>query len=313
MKSYILGLKVPTNDTIKSRTSTVAKSLATSVIPRIDPYDWELEIAKKILRFGEKGEALCTYCGKPATELDHLNPLVNNKMPSGYITEIANLVPCCRNCNGSKRSMPWKEWLTQNTNIAEETKRESIRILTRYTTELPATKLDYDKIKGFKAFWNNYNSICEKLESAEREAKGILPIVENAICRRLSPEKRIINVNGKFNIFSIDGREKLLKKLANTIEIIKSTKEVDSGAEYVSDEMFLLQFGKKYGVLTLDDIIVMGKYDKIEVEDDYLCGIISGKEYYVTPGKELVEYDQEPPTDAIRFVDRYDYDPSLDY
>lgn len=313
MRSYILGLKVPTNDTIKSRTSTVAKSLATSVIPRIDPFDWELEIAKKTLRFGEEGEVLCTYCGKPATELDHLNPLVNNKMPSGYITEIANLVPCCRKCNGSKRSMPWKEWLTQNTDIEEETKRESIRILTRYTTELPATKLDYDKIKGFKAFWNNYKSICEKLDTAEKEARKILPTVESTIRRHLSPEKRIINVNGKFNVFSADGRKKLLNNPANKIEIIKSTKEADNVAEYVSDEMFLLEFGKKYGVLTLDDIIVKGKYDKIEAGDDYLCGIVSGKEYYVTPGKELVEYDQDPPADAIRFIDRYDYDPSLGY
>lgn len=313
MKKKIFGLNVPTKDTIKSRTSTVAKSLATSVIPRIDPFDWELAIAEKILRFDKNDNPLCTYCGKPATEWDHLNPLIDKTKPSGYITEIANLVPCCHDCNGSKGSKKWKEWLTQNTDIAEETKRESIRILTRYTTELPATKLNYHEIKGFKDFWDNYNSICKKLEAAEKEAKGLLPKVESAICRHLSPEKRIIKVNDKFNVFSVDGRKKLLNKSANKIEIIKSTHEADDGAEYVSDEMFLLEFGKKYGVLTLDDIIVMGKYDKIEVGDDYLCGIILEKECYVTPGEELVEYDQDPPADAIRFIDRYNYDPSLNY
>lgn len=314
MKQSIFDLKVPNNDTIKSRTSTVAKSLATSVIPRIDPLDWELEIAKKILRFDNNGKPLCTYCGKPATEWDHLNPLINKKKPTGYITEIANLVPCCRSCNGSKRGKPWREWLENNTDITEETKQESIRILTRYSTELPPIKLEYDKIKGFKAFWDSYyNGICKQLQKAECAAKGLLSEVDDAIRRQLSPEKRITRVNNKFNVLSIDGKNKLLNKNAGNIEIIKSTQEADDGAEYVSDEMFLLQFGKKYGVLTLDDVIVTGKYDNIEVGDDYLCGIISGKEYYVTPGERLVEYDQDPPADAIRFVDRYDYDPSMDY
>jgi len=35
----------------------------------------------------------CSYCGTPATEWDHLRPLVMNKKPTGYISEIHNLVP----------------------------------------------------------------------------------------------------------------------------------------------------------------------------------------------------------------------------
>lgn len=42
------------------------------------------------------------YCGEQYKEWDHLNSLVENKRPTGYILEIHNLVPACGGCNQSK-------------------------------------------------------------------------------------------------------------------------------------------------------------------------------------------------------------------
>ena len=56
-------------------------------------------------------EAVCAYCGGVATEWDHLRPLVVNKQPTGYISEIHNLVPACGKCNQSKGNKNWREWL----------------------------------------------------------------------------------------------------------------------------------------------------------------------------------------------------------
>jgi len=47
----------------------------------------------------------CWYCGQPATQMDHINPvfLGGNNSPT-------NLVPVCSWCNKSKRHYPIEEW-----------------------------------------------------------------------------------------------------------------------------------------------------------------------------------------------------------
>jgi hypothetical protein len=42
---------------------------------------------------------------------DHLRPLVKNKLPTGYISEIRNLVPSCGPCNQSKGASDWRAWM----------------------------------------------------------------------------------------------------------------------------------------------------------------------------------------------------------
>ncbi|MFL6304101.1 MAG: HNH endonuclease [Candidatus Sulfotelmatobacter sp.] len=44
----------------------------------------------------------CAYCGNKSTEWDHLRPIITNQEPTGYITEISDLVPRCGKCNQSK-------------------------------------------------------------------------------------------------------------------------------------------------------------------------------------------------------------------
>ena len=175
MKKKILGLNVPTNDTIKSRTSTVAKSLATSIIPRIDPTEDEIENVKKI--FTKEGKLCCAYCSEKATEWDHFHPLVVDSKPTGYITEINNLVPCCKNCNPSKGNKDWANWLLNDDtekspkgrNISYDVIMENYDRLLEYDKK-PKVKIEYDSVEGFNNYWRMYSQICDMLNQAQKQA-----------------------------------------------------------------------------------------------------------------------------------------------
>ena len=74
------------------------------------------EIAKVLEIFGLNSNNLrCAYCGDKSTEWDHLRPLVKNQRPTGYISEIRNLVPSCGKCNQSKGNKPWRKWMLSGT------------------------------------------------------------------------------------------------------------------------------------------------------------------------------------------------------
>ena len=55
----------------------------------------------------DKDHIVCAYFGNPYTEWDHFHPLIKDKMPTGYISEIHNLVPTCGKCNQSKENQHW--------------------------------------------------------------------------------------------------------------------------------------------------------------------------------------------------------------
>lgn len=176
MKKEILDLNVPTNDTIKSRTSTVAKSLATSIIPRIDPTEDEIEYVKKLFT-DDKNELCCAYCSEKATEWDHFHPLVINSKPTGYITEINNLVPCCKNCNPSKGNKDWADWLLNDKTdkspkgrgIADDVILKNYDRLNKYDKK-PKVIINYDNVDGFNNYWQMYTNICDMLNQAQKQA-----------------------------------------------------------------------------------------------------------------------------------------------
>lgn len=172
----ILGIKVPTNDTIKSRTSTIAKSLATSIIPRIEPTQDEI---KRVKAFFSVDDGLrCAYCSDPATEWDHFHPLIKDKKPSGYVTEIFNLVPCCRNCNSSKGNREWKEWMKDSTPAKSPLGRgkdpklieANIDKLQEYDNNFDKRFIDWSNVDGFEKYWENYNEICKAIDKAQDQA-----------------------------------------------------------------------------------------------------------------------------------------------
>lgn len=48
----------------------------------------------------------CVYCGKPATTIDHVKPLIR-----GGPHCLSNFRPACERCNKSKGAKPHTEWL----------------------------------------------------------------------------------------------------------------------------------------------------------------------------------------------------------
>ena len=108
--SYIDLFRMPTPTKITGRSSTITNSFVNSIIPVINPTEEQVSEALQILGM-EHDSLCCAYCGASSTEWDHLRPLVKDKKPTGYISEIHNLVPACGKCNQSKGNKPWRQWM----------------------------------------------------------------------------------------------------------------------------------------------------------------------------------------------------------
>lgn len=86
--------KMPTKSDLKGRSSTISNAFAISVTPFIRPTEEELATYYSLL--GIK-EGQCAYCLGDGNGRDHLKPLVNNGMPTGYITDIHNRFRVAKN------------------------------------------------------------------------------------------------------------------------------------------------------------------------------------------------------------------------
>jgi hypothetical protein len=95
---------------ITSRASSVTNSFVQAIIPHVPPSRAEIDEALGILGMTSDNR-VCVYCGVPATDWDHLRPMVRNKRPTGYVDEIKNLVPSCGRCNQSKGAAEWRTWM----------------------------------------------------------------------------------------------------------------------------------------------------------------------------------------------------------
>lgn len=145
----INGLKYPAADQIAGRTSTVCRSMACTMLSReacspVQESEW--------LKFFP--EKTCAYCGKKATHLDHLHALIIDRMPTGYGTEVANLVPCCTECNQPKGNMYWEDFMrsdmchhigdseTSNTETAME---KRIANISEFQKAMPPKKVNINE------------------------------------------------------------------------------------------------------------------------------------------------------------------------
>ncbi len=138
-KFSIEKLKYPASDKIQSRTSTVARSMASTLMPRIGASKTDIDTLKEFL--GELDK--CVYCGNDATHLDHLFPLIVDQFPTGYCTDPANLVPCCSECNGSKGSKNWWEYM--NIDNYDQSDEKQCKIINRLKNNSDNCNLDQRK------------------------------------------------------------------------------------------------------------------------------------------------------------------------
>jgi hypothetical protein len=190
MKSTKEIFKMPKAVTVMGRSSSITNSFVNGIVPVVEPNDEEIYTAIKILEENPE-DMRCIYCGNPMTEWDHLFPLVKDKRPTGYITEIRSLVPACGKCNQSKGNSDWKEWMTGNALQSPKTRKESnldprIVLIEKYIEwGNPKRKhyifseiIDNDL---WEKYWGNRENIIAAMEESEVTMKKIKKILEEKI------------------------------------------------------------------------------------------------------------------------------------
>jgi hypothetical protein len=180
---------MPSFQTMVSRKSSITNAFVMSIIPIVPPSHTEIEQSLNILGM-KPPDVRCAYCGDKSTEWDHLRPLVIKRRPSGFITEIANLVPACGKCNQSKGNKPWRAWMVSNAKLSPNGRgiadiENRISRLADYEKWRPPTKIDFASILRTDV-WDEYWELCENViaemarcqEYAERIRSQLLESVK---------------------------------------------------------------------------------------------------------------------------------------
>lgn len=165
---------------ITGRTSSVTNAFVNGIIPCRPPSEADVAEALAILQL-DHADLRCAYCGDPSTEWDHLRPLIAKKRPTGYITEIANLVPACGKCNQSKSGSSWRKWITGPAARSPATRgipdlNERIARLEAFEAWRTPTLFDFEAAVGselWKRHWDNWQRLFDLMHECERTAVEI--------------------------------------------------------------------------------------------------------------------------------------------
>lgn len=160
--------KLPNAPTFGSRKSTMAKAASDGIAPRIRPTQEEFESYQRY--FPKKDNSyLCAYCGKKYDYFEHLRPLVIGGKPTGYGSDIYNLVPSCRICNERKANKYWADWMQEPIMIQEPGCEKRCEILKNFAEwgKNKVTHIDYESIlnKIDPIIWANYINKITELET----------------------------------------------------------------------------------------------------------------------------------------------------
>ena len=174
------AFSMPTPVKITGRTSSITNSFVNGIIPAIMPSDGEIALALEVLGM-DTSDVRCAYCGDPATEWDHLNAVVRNKRPTGYISEIHNLVPACGKCNQSKGNKSWREWMfgdaprSPKSRGIEDIGMRAERIA-EYERLFPPVKIDFEEVVNrelWQTYWNAHRDLVERMRECEKLATKV--------------------------------------------------------------------------------------------------------------------------------------------
>jgi hypothetical protein len=175
------AFKMPSMQSIVARKSTITNAFVNSLIPAIRPTPNEIEEALRILGM-TPDNVRCAYCGDRNSEWDHLRPLVLKERPTGYISEIANLVPSCGKCNQSKRNEAWRTWIVGTSGKHTPARRGvadlhlRIERLDAYERWKSPTRIDFDSVappQEWKAYWEMRAQINEEMKRCHEMAEVI--------------------------------------------------------------------------------------------------------------------------------------------
>jgi 5-methylcytosine-specific restriction endonuclease McrA len=185
--------QLPKVSTVSGRSSSITNAFFNAIIPVHAPtVEDELE-ALAVLEMSPE-EICCAYCGDSHTEWDHLRPIIREKKPTGYITEIANLVPACGKCNQSKGGYHWRDWMLGSAPRSPKTRAvadldRKVMLLERYESWRKPVHIDFDSVvepQLWKEHKENWQDVLALLAKSQTLAKEIRKLVEDATGRHPS-------------------------------------------------------------------------------------------------------------------------------
>lgn len=173
---YLGFFAMPKPVRIMGRSSSITNSFINGIIPVVPPSEAEVREALEVL--GMLEGICCAYCGGESTEWDHLRPLVEKQRPTGYISEIHNLVPACGKCNQSKGNKHWRSWMHSEAPRAPKTRGITdidVRTarLERFEQWGEPTQIDFAATVGpdlWDAHWAHHSRILELMRKADADA-----------------------------------------------------------------------------------------------------------------------------------------------
>lgn len=185
--SYLALFRMPKPMKITGRSSSITNSFINSIIPVIPPTEKQVKEALTILGM-DLDNFECIYCGSTASEWDHLRPLVHHKKPTGFISEIHNLVPSCGKCNQSKGNQLWETWILGDATLSPKTRgiadlQRRIEALRKYEAWQKPTQIDFETIVGkekWNQHWRNWEIVQETMRHAQVLATEINQTVAKA-------------------------------------------------------------------------------------------------------------------------------------
>jgi hypothetical protein len=187
-KIIVAAFRMPLVQTMVQRKSSITNAFVNSVIPVVVPTAEEILEALTILGMVPE-DVRCAYCGDQSTEWDHLRPLVHNRRPTGFISEIANLAPSCGKCNQSKGNKAWRPWMLGAAPRSPGGRKigdlaDRIVRLEAYERWRPPTKVAFELILGNEV-WEHYWSLCEDINKELREAQTVADKIRATVVERL--------------------------------------------------------------------------------------------------------------------------------
>jgi hypothetical protein len=183
---YLSLFRMPTPMKITGRSSSITNSFINSIIPIIVPTNEQVKEALGILGM-DLDSFECSYCGSTASEWDHLRPLVLNKKPTGYVSEIHNLVPACGKCNQSKGNKPWASWIVSTAKLSPKSRgvkdlEQRMDRLSAYEQWQEPTVVNFEAIVG-KEKWEQHWANWELVQNTMRQAQELATDINQTIAK----------------------------------------------------------------------------------------------------------------------------------
>lgn len=165
---------------VVGRTSSITNSFVNGIIPCIVPSEIEVKECLQILDLNPN-DLRCSYCGDKATEWDHFRPLIVDKNPTGYISNIYNLVPACGKCNQSKGNRHWEEWILSNAKLSPKARGikniyERIDKLRQFEKWKSVKSINLENLVDedlWQEHWRNYERIIALMRDSQITSRKI--------------------------------------------------------------------------------------------------------------------------------------------